>query len=500
MTADAPSLRMEGISKRFPGTLAVDSVDFEARPGEVHALMGENGAGKSTLMKILAGSFDNYEGRIAIDGTEARLHSPAAARSFGIGMIYQELSLARPISIAENLAVGRLPRRWGGVLDRAALRREAIRSLERVGLRLDPSLPVEAISQHEAQLVEIAKALDTHPRILVMDEPTSALSRDEVQRLFEIIRQLRQEGLTIVYISHHLSEVFEIADRVTVLRDGKKIATREIESLTPPELVQMMVGQTIDEFYSEREARIGAQVLRADRLSRRGFFHDVSLSVHEGEILGIAGLSGAGRTELLRSMCGLDPLDEGSVDLDGTTLRRGSYPDAMKRGLYYLSEDRKSDGLFLRLSVRRNLVSALIEENTRAGFHSRGSEEATAVRMIEELAIATASSTTDVGNLSGGNQQKVLLGKWLAARPRVLVLDEPSRGVDVKAKRKIHEAVISLADRGGSVILISSDLPELVGLADRVMVMREGHRIGELSKEQLTEESILLAVNGEGLR
>lgn len=491
------ALSMSAVSKRFPGTLAVDRVDFEARAGEVHALMGENGAGKSTLMKILAGSFDDYEGCIRIGGQEVALHSPAAARAHGIGMIYQELSLARPISIAENLLVGRLPRRRGVFLDRAALRHQASALLERVGLRLDPSLPVEAIDPHQAQLVEIAKALGSGPGILVMDEPTSALSRAEVQRLFEIIRQLRREGLTIVYISHHLSEVFEVADRVTVLRDGRKIATRELGGLTPAELVHMMVGQTIDEFYGERVASVGAPVLRASGLGRKGFFRGVSFEAREGEVLGIAGLSGAGRTELARSMCGLDPLDEGTVELGGIELPRRSYAEAMKNGLCYLSEDRKTDGLFLRLSVRQNLCSALIRRESRVGLHSGAGEEPITAELMDALEISAASPAEDVGNLSGGNQQKVLLGKWLAAGPQVLVLDEPSRGVDVKAKRKIHEAVISLADRGNTVVLISSDLPELVGLADRVLVMRQGSFLGELKKSQLSEESILLAANGE---
>ncbi len=491
------ALRMEGVSKRFPGTLAVDRVDFEARAGEVHALMGENGAGKSTLMKVLAGSFGDYSGRILVKGQEVALHSPATAKAHGIGMIYQELSLARPISIAENLLVGRLPRRFGFVLDRAEMLSEATRCLDTVGLDLDPSLPVEAVSQHEAQLVEIAKALGNDPHILVMDEPTSALSREDVRRLFDIIRSLREDGLTIVYISHRLSEVFEIADRVTVLRDGKKIGTRELADLTPADLVQMMVGQTIDEFYARRTPKLGGPVLRVRDLTRYGFFHDVSFEARRGEILGIVGLSGAGRTELARSMCGLDPVDSGAVELEGRALPRRSYAEAMNNGLFYLSEDRKSDGLFLRLPVRRNLVSALIRENTKAGFYSARSEAPTCAEMIRRLEIVTASPSTDVGNLSGGNQQKVLLGKWLAADPKVLVLDEPSRGVDVKAKRKIHEAVMGLADRGGTVILISSDLPELVGLSDRVMVMRNGHFIGEMHKDQLTEESVLLAANGE---
>ena len=497
--AAAPVLCMRGVSKRFPGTLAVDGVDFEARRGEVHALMGENGAGKSTLMKTLAGAFADYEGEIAIEGCEVRLHSPAAARGHGIGMIYQELSLAPAISVAENLLVGRLPRRAGILLDRAEMERAARRLLERVGLQLDPSIAVAEISQHEAQLVEIAKALGASPRILVMDEPTSALSRREVQRLFTIIGQLREEGLTIIYISHHLSEVFEIADRVTVLRDGRKIATHAIDQLTPGELVRLMVGQSREEFYGERKAQLGDEVLRAERLSRRGFFHDVSLSLRAGEIVGLAGLAGAGRTELVRSLCGLDPLDEGRVELGGVPLPRASYPEATRRGLHYLTEDRTSEGLFLRLSVQRNVTAATIGENTRAGFHSARTDAARTARMIEELAIATASAAAEAGTLSGGNQQKVLLGKWLAAGPRVLILDEPTRGVDVGAKRKIHEAVLALVEKGGAVILISSDLPELAGLSDRVVVMRRGRRIGELPRARLSEEAILLAVNGEGL-
>jgi len=493
------ALRMEGVSKRYPGTLAVDNVDFEARVGEVHALMGENGAGKSTLMKILAGSFDDYTGRIFIGGSqrEANLHSPAIAKENGIGMIYQELSLARPISIAENLLVGRLPVRYGFLLDKRAMIAEAKRCLERVGLDIDPMTTLEEISQHEAQLVEIAKVLGNMPCILVMDEPTSALSREEVDRLFEIIQQLKRAGLTIIYISHHLSEVFRIADRVTVLRDGRKIATKDISEVTPVDVVQMMVGKRIDEFYSKRKAVIGEPVLKVRNLTRRGFFHNVSFHASRGEILGIAGLSGAGRTELARSMCGLDPLDDGDVELGGDFVPPESYQESVRRGLFYLSEDRKSDGLFLRLPVQQNLVSVLIPWNTTLGIYSSRNDARVARDMIRQLEIVTASALTDAGTLSGGNQQKVLLGKWLAGRPRVLVLDEPTRGVDVSAKMKIHDAVMEVADQGNTVILISSDLPELVGLSDRVVVMRNGHLIGEMRKEQLSEESVLLAANGQ---
>lgn len=491
------ALRMKGVSKQYPGTLAVNGVDFEARVGEVHALMGENGAGKSTLMKILAGLFNDYTGSIYIGQKEIALHSPAIAKTYGIGMIYQELSLARPISIAENLLVGRLPCEYGFWLDRKAMFQQASHLLNRVGLDLDPLQTVEEINQHQAQLVEIAKVLGSNPCVLVMDEPTSTLSREEVDRLFEIIRQLRNRGMTIIYISHHLPEIFEIADRVTVMRDGRKIDTKSIKEVTPATLVQMMVGQTIDQFYIQRKPTLGKTVLNVRNLTRKGFFHNVSFHARRGEILGVAGLTGASRTEMARSACGLDPVDNGSVEVDGRQLENHSYTAAMEHGLLYLSEDRKTDGLFLRLPVKQNIVSAILRRHTHCGIYSSRHENSTTSELINRLDIITSSASTDVSNLSGGNQQKVLLGKCIAANPTVLILDEPSRGVDVKAKIKIHQVVMELADSGKTVILISSDLPELVGLSDRVLVMRDGHLIGEMQKDQLSEESVLLAMNGE---
>ena len=488
---------LKDIRKYFGDVKANDGISLALEPGKIYGLLGENGAGKSTLMKILAGSFSDYTGRIFIGQKQVELHSPAMARAYGIGMIYQELSLARPISIAENLLVGRLPRKHRIWLDKGAMVREACRLLDRVGLDLDPLLTVEAISQHQAQLVEIAKVLGSHPCVLVMDEPTSALSRDDVGRLFEIIHQLRNRGITIIYISHHLPEVFEIADRVTVLRDGRKIETKAVDEVTPATVVQMMVGQTIDEFYVQRTPTIGAQVLDVRNLTRKGFFHNVSFRARKGEILGIAGLTGAGRTEMARSMCGLDPIDGGTVKVADRKLRRHSYAGAMERGLLYLSEDRKTDGLFLRLPVKQNMVSAIIRRHTRCGVYACRHENATTEALIKRLDIIASSASADVSNLSGGNQQKVLLGKWIAADPTVLVLDEPSRGVDIKAKMKIHKAVMELADHGRTIILISSDLAELVGLSDRVIVMRDGHLIGEMQKGQLSEDSVLLAMNGE---
>ena len=491
------ALRMKGVSKKYLGTLAVDNVDFEARVGEVHAIMGENGAGKSTLMKILAGSFNDYTGKIFIGQKEVNLHYPNTAKAYGIGMIYQELSLARPISIAENLLVGNLPRKYGIWLDRKAMVRQASRLLERVGLDVDPFLTVGEISQHQAQLVEITKVLGSNPCVLVMDEPTSALSRDDVKRLFEIIRQLKKRGITIIYISHHLPEVFEIADRVTVLRDGRRIDTKSIEEVTPAAVVKMMVGQTIDEFYFQRIPTIGATVLEVRDLTRKGFFHGVSFQARKGEILGIAGLTGSGRSEMARSMCGLDPVDWGTVEVAGKKLMGHSYAEAIEHSLLYLSEDRKTDGLFLRLPLKQNIVSAIIRYHTRCGVYSSRHENSTTDALINKLDIVTPSASTDAGNLSGGNQQKLLLGKWIAVDPTVLVLDEPSRGVDIKAKMKIHKAVMELADHDRAIVLISSDLAELVGLSDRVIVMRDGHLIGEMQKDRLSEDSVLLAMNGE---
>ncbi len=492
------ALRMEGVSKQYPGTLAVDRVDFEVRAGEVHALMGENGAGKSTLMKMLAGSFDDYTGQIHVSGRAVELRSPAQACEYGIGMVYQELSLAQPISVAENLLVGRLPTKRGGLADRKALNREARRCLRQVGLdHLDPDTRVEEISQHEAQLVEIAKVLGRNPCILVMDEPTSALSREEVQRLYEIVHKLRRRGLAIVYISHHLPEIFEIADRVTVMRDGRKVGTEDIANVTPQSLVQMMVGQAIDEFYHQRLPKLGDAILEVNNLTRRGFVHDISFAIRAGEILGVAGLAGSGRSELARALCGLDPAHAGRVTLEGVDLPPNDYPLAVSRGLVYLSEDRKNDGLFLRLPVSHNLLSAMTARHSRLGVYRQGRDRSIVSEQMQQLQVAAASPETEVGNLSGGNQQKVLLGKWLAQQPRVLILDEPSRGVDVGAKRLIHEAVMALADQGTAVLLLSSDLPELVGLSDRAIVLRGGHVIGEMSKNEMTEESVLLAANGE---
>ncbi len=490
------ALEMRHVGKRFPGTIAVDDVSFEVRAGEVHALVGENGAGKSTLMKMLAGSFDDYTGDIVIGGRTALLHSPTLAKRHGIGMIYQELSLARPISITENLLAGRLPRR-GPFLDKARAKDQAKELLASVGLALDPSLPIEDISQHEAQLVEIAKVLGNKPSILVMDEPTSALSHEEVERLFCIIGELKARGIAIVYISHHLPEIFRVADRVTVMRDGKKIGTRLVAEASHEEIVQMMVGRSVKEFYRRDERVIGEARFRVKGLSRFGFFHQVDLEARRGEILGICGLSGAGRTELARVLSGLDRRDEGTIELDGRPVRGSSMADFLEQGISYLTEDRKVEGLALRLPVDDNVLSAMVDRLSSAGVFSKARGRPTVDRLIGELSIYPPDPSRTVGNLSGGNQQKVLLAKWLATEPKVLILDEPTRGVDIGAKMTIHSSIEKLARAGCTVLLISSDLPELVGLCDRVTVMRKGHFIREMQYSECSEESLLLAANGD---
>lgn len=490
-------LDMKKVSKSFPGTLAVDEVDFQVRSGEVHALMGENGAGKSTLMKMLAGSFDDYTGDIEVAEKIIRISSPLIAKQHGIGMIYQELSLAKPLSVAENILVGSLPKK-GIAIDKDAMVSISKEVLHRVGLdHIDPMIEISELSQHEAQLVEIGKALYFEPSILVMDEPTSALSREEVERLFNIIRNLKEQGIAIIYISHHLAEVFEIADRVTVMRDGKKVGTEELSDVTPESLVEMMVGQKIDKFYAKRDKEPGEIVFRANDISRWGFFHHVSFNVRKGEIVGICGLAGSGRSELACSIIGIDPIQEGTIEFEGKTVRNKSMHQALLAGMAYLTENRKLQGLSLRLSMEENIYSAMIDKMVKGGIFSRKEGKAKLAEQIDKLQIYPAEPGRMVSNFSGGNQQKILLGKWLALQPRLLILDEPTRGVDIGAKMLIHKTIEDLANHGHSIILISSDLPELVGLSDRAYILREGKMIGEFSKNEIDENSLLLAANGE---
>lgn len=494
------ALEMRGVSKRFPGTLAVNNVDFKVRPGEVHALLGENGAGKSTLMKVLAGLYGDYTGDIFINGEKRLLHTPNMAKEAGIGMIYQELSLARRISVYENLLVGRLPKKNALFIDKKKAIREARELLSRVGLEdLDPTLDVSEISQCDAQLVEIAKALGSEPRILVMDEPTSALSSEEVQRLFAIIRNLQAQGLAIVYISHHLSEIFEIADAVTVLRDGERVDSLPMSQVTTESLVEKMVGKPVSSFYgSHGDQHIGEEVLRVEDFTRWGFFHHVNFSLHRGEVLVICGLAGSGRTEIAQALVGIDKVHRGKLFLKGKEVQLKDFGEAIRNGLGYLSESRATYGLALPQSVTDNVLSCVIDKYANGILFSAGKQLPLVQEKIDGMQVYPADPQRQVNSFSGGNQQKVLMAKWLAADVDILILDQPTRGVDVGAKQIIHEAVHDFVKTGRSVILLSSDLPEVVALSDRAVVLREGHIIGEIPREGITEHSLLMAANGEG--
>lgn len=493
------ALEMRQVSKRFPGTLAVDKVDFRVKRGEVHALMGENGAGKSTLMKMLNGLFNDYTGDIYINGEKKMLHTPNLAKEAGIGMVYQELSLARRISIYENLLVGRLPVK-GFFVDKKKAIEEAKKLLARVGLDyIDPTIDVSEISQCEAQLVEIAKVLGSNPHIIVMDEPTSALSSEEVNRLYGIIRQLKSEGLAIVYISHHLAEIFEIADHVTVMRDGKLVGDFPVSETNPDHLVEMMVGSPVKNFYENHVSMVQDEVvLKAEDYTRWGFFHHVNFELHKGEVLAICGLAGAGRTEIAHALIGVDKADGGKVFIHGKEVHFKNFGEAIDGGLGYLTEDRKVVGLALNQTVADNVTSCIIDKNSKAGFFNAASLNNLVDEKINEMSVYPADRNRLVNSFSGGNQQKVLMAKWLASGVDILILDEPTRGVDVNAKQVIHNVVKDYVAKGNSVILLSSDLPEVVGLADRAVILRDGHTIGMIQKKDMTENSILIAANGEG--
>ena len=499
-TSDTLALDMLQVSRRFPGTLAVDRVDFQVRKGEIHALMGENGAGKSTLMKVLAGLFNDYTGEVLINGEKKELRTPIMAREAGIGMVYQELSLARKISIYENLLVGRLPKKNLLFIDKKAALEQARQSLERVGLGdLDPTIRVSEISQCDAQLVEIAKVLDSHPSILVMDEPTSSLSTEEVERMFAILRKLKEEGLAIVYISHHMEEIFQIADRVTVMRDGRKVGESDIKDTNTDMLVQQMVGEPVKKFYAQSESCVTDEVvLEVKDFTRWGFFHHVNFQLHKGEVLAIVGLAGAGRTEIARALIGVDEHQKGSVYLHGKEMKFRNFGEAIKAGIGYVTEDRKVLGLALTQTVSDNVLSCVIDRYSKGIMYSNSWNDALVDEKINEMSVYPADRNRMVNSFSGGNQQKILMAKWMAADVDVLILDEPTRGVDINAKQVIHNEVHKYVSEGNAAILISSDLPEVVGLADRAIILREGHLIGEVPKEGINEHALLVAANGKG--
>jgi len=494
---ESPVLEMRGIGKRFPGVVALDEVDFDLRRGEVHILLGENGAGKSTLMKILSGAYQKSAGQIILDGAEVEIRNPKHAQTLGISTIYQEFNLIPNLSVGENIFLGREPAKLPGLINQRAIFQDARRAVSSLGLEINPRKLIKDLKVAEQQMVEVAKALSLDARILIMDEPTAALTEHEIKDLFATIRALKDKGVSIIYISHRLEELFEIGDRVTVLRDGRSVGTYDVKGMTKTELIRLMVNRELTDLFPKVRAPKGPEALRVEGLSTPGGLKDISFTLYQGEVLGIAGLLGAGRTELARAIFGIDKISAGTIYLNGEPQHLSSPRAAINSGIGFLTEDRKSQGLVLRLSVKENLCLASADKFSRWGVMDASEERQVADRYVQELRIRTPSLDQKVVFLSGGNQQKVVLSKWLCSQARVFIFDEPTRGVDVGAKTEIYQLMNRLTATGVAIIMISSEMLEVLGMSDRVLVMREGQVVGEFSAEDATQERVLQCALGQ---
>lgn len=491
---------MEGISKAFPGVQALRDVHLTVAPGEIHALVGENGAGKSTLMKVLTGAYQADAGTITWRGQPVAIHAPGDAQALGISMIHQELSLLPYMTVGQNVFLGREPRgRLPGFIDWRTLYRQTADWLDQLDLNVDPRAEARGLSIAQQQMVEVAKALSLEASLIVMDEPTSSLTEQETEVLFSMMRALRERGVAIIYISHRLEEVFAIADRVTVLRDGRYIATHPTTELTPQRVVSLMVGrELVEEMYAYSPTERRDVALETVNLSDGRELHGVSFSLHGGEILGVAGLIGAGRTALAETLFGIRRAVTGEIRLGGKARRMRSPQQAIQAGLGFVPEDRKQQGLFLNMAVRENIVMSGMGQVTRLGFVRPAQANQVAGAFVKRLDVRTPSLRQLVRNLSGGNQQKVVIARWLMLQPRVLILDEPTRGVDVGAKAEIHALMRQLAAEGVAVLMISSELPEVLGVSDRILVMHEGRITGEFNRDEATQDKIMHAATGGG--
>jgi ABC-type sugar transport system ATPase subunit len=487
-----PLLRTEGISKSFPGVQALDNVDFEVYPGEILGFVGENGAGKSTLIKILSGVYHKDQGTIWLNGNKVAPRSPQEAQNLGISTIYQELALVPHLSVAENIYLNREPRRVPaiGMVDFRTMNRQAEEILHDLGADVPVNKPVRELPVAAQQMVEIAQAVSQNASLILMDEPTSALSSKEVDALFELMRRLKERGVPVVFISHRLEEILQVVDRIIVMRDGRRVGTLPISEATEEKIIRMMVGRDVGLFPKE-DADIGAPVLEARNLSGDGV-RDVSFTVRKGEILGLAGLVGAGRTDLARLICGVDRLSSGEILVDGESVKISSPADAVKYGIGWVPEDRKQHGLILRMDVKENTTMPILQRisNMLAAVQTKKETEI-AGRYVEALSIVTPSLSQAVNNLSGGNQQKVVLAKWLSSEPKALIMDEPTRGVDVGAKAEVHALMSRLAQQGMGILMISSEMPEIIGMSDRVIVMCQGRVTGEFDRGEMSQEEIM---------
>ena len=494
-TTTSALLSVSGATKSFGAVVALTDGSIEILPGEIHALVGENGAGKSTLVKILAGVHQPNDGSFVVAGSDVVFKSPADSKAAGISVIYQEPTLFPDLSVAENIYIGRQPRGRLGLIDRSVMRRQARELFATLGVPIDPDRIADGLSIADQQIIEIAKAISLDASILVMDEPTAALSGVEVERLFAVARSLKEKGAGILFISHRFDEVFELCDRVTVMRDGAFIATHNTNDITADGLVREMVGRDIATLFPKEDAEIGAAVLTVDRLSRAGVFSDISFEVRAGEIVALSGLVGAGRTEVARAIFGIDRYDSGTVTVGGKKLKAHSPQAAISAGIGFVPEDRRKQGLVMELSVARNATLTLRNSLARFGLIDAARERSAAEEWTGRLQVKTGSQDLSVATLSGGNQQKVVIAKWLATMPKLLIVDEPTRGIDIGTKSEVHRLISQLAGQGIAVLMISSELPEVIGMADTVLVMHEGRISARLTRDEATAEAIMHAAS-----
>ena len=493
----AELIAASGISKAFPGVRALDQVDFVLRPGEVHALVGENGAGKSTLIKILMGVYRRDSGSLTVKDREIREFSPQAAQDCGMAAVYQDISLARSLTVGENFYLGHMPRKALGTIDWSEAYQKCGALLAELGLHdIDPRAPLSSLSVAKQEMIAIAKPVFENADILVFDEPTALLANEETEILFSIIRKLRSEGKGIIYISHRMEEIFTICDTVTVLKDGRHVRTMPVSDTDPDDLVRLMVGRSMEDMYTIKRAKHGKVALEVDGLSREPRFRDISFDVHHGEIFGLFGLVGSGRTEIMRSIFGADPVDRGAIRLDGKSVRFSHPSQAIAAGIGFMSEDRKNQSIALPLSVRTNINLANYPAISPFGVVNRAAEQEASRTYIKRLAIKTPSDAVAIRNLSGGNQQKAVLGKNLASNSRILVCDEPTIGVDVGAKSEIYKIFEQLTEDGVAILMVSSYLPEIMGLADRILVVYEGRPMGIVSRSEFDEEKLVRLASG----
>lgn len=489
-------IEMRGIDKSFGSNQVLKQAGFTLESGEVHALMGENGAGKSTLMKILTGVYTKDAGTVLVDGKEVNYKNPQEAEKAGIVFIYQELNVMFDLTVEENLFMGKEIHGKFGICDKKAMQKKAQEALNTLGVNISPKTVMSELSVGQQQMVEICKALMADAKVIIMDEPTAALTQSETVALFKVIESLRKKGVSMVYISHRMEEIFELCDRITVLRDGSYIGVKNIPETNMNEIVKMMIGREIGERYPSRDVKIGKEVLKVKGLTRKGTFHDVSFSVRAGEVLGVSGLMGAGRTEIMQAIFGNLSYESGTIEIDGKEVKISNPRQAMEHGIGFITEDRKTEGLMLDKSIRENISLCNLGRISKSSVISKEAEKDMVAEAIKDLHIKCFGPFHECNNLSGGNQQKVVLAKWILTNPKILILDEPTRGVDIGAKKEIYNIINKLAAQGVAIIMVSSELPEVLGMSDNIMVVREGEVRGIISYEKANQERVMTLATG----